>query len=151
MLGPSALGQKLKFRILMFPERGMYLLENISLIALILFLFSISVRTDLGLLRRPARGAVAVGFAGAILPLTLALMLFYTKRNSFPVDLQRTTLVAELAIRLSLSSFPVIADALAELDLLSSDLGRIAVSASLVTDVCSWVLKVTSLVTVYYS
>ncbi|KAJ4779952.1 Cation/H(+) antiporter 15 [Rhynchospora pubera] len=142
VLGPSVLGQSRQFRILMFPERGMYLLENISLIALILFLFSISARTDLGLLRRPARSAVAVGFASSVLPLALALILFYTMRNSFPVDLQHTTLVAELAVRLSLSSFPVVTDALGELNLLSSDLGRIAVSASLVSDVCSWVMKV---------
>lgn len=51
-------------------------------------------------------------------------------------DLHGSSLVTELVVRLSLSSFPVIADALSDLDLVNTDLGRIAL-----TDVTSWFLR----------
>jgi hypothetical protein len=51
-------------------------------------------------------------------------------------DLHGSSLVTELVVRLSLSLFPVIADALSDLDLLNTHLGRIAL-----TDVTSWFLR----------
>ncbi|XP_072966645.1 cation/H(+) antiporter 15-like isoform X2 [Typha angustifolia] len=140
LLGPSVLGQCVEFRKTVFPERATYILENLSLISLILFLFSCGIKTDLGLLKKPGRRAIIIGAAGAILPSILSLGLFYGFNHAFPKDLRQSTLVFDLATRLSLSSFPVIAEALSELHLLNTELGRIAMSASLITDVCSWFL-----------
>ncbi|XP_072995519.1 cation/H(+) antiporter 15-like [Typha latifolia] len=140
LLGPSVLGQCVEFRKTVFPERATYILENLSLISLILFLFSCGIKTDLGLLKKPGRRAIIIGAAGAILPSILSLGLFYGFNHAFPKDLRQSTLVFDLATRLSFSSFPVIAEALSELHLLNTELGRIAMSASLITDVCSWFL-----------
>nr|CAD1817517.1 unnamed protein product [Ananas comosus var. bracteatus] len=137
-LGPSVLGHSVKFRRAIFPERGNYILETVSLVSLILFLFSTGIKTDLSLVRKPGRRAVAIGVAGSVLPLALSLAIFYSLRSTFPDDLRQSNLIFDLAVRLSLSSFPVIADALGELRLLNSELGRIAMSAALITDICSW-------------
>lgn len=143
-LGPSVLGRNASFRDLLFSERGTYILESVSLVALILFLFSMGVKTDLSLLRRPSGRAVAVGITGAVVPLAITLPVFHALQPSLPEDLRGSSLVTELAVRLSLSSFPVVADALSDLDLLNTDLGRIALTASLITDVTSWFLRACS-------
>ncbi|KAL6642128.1 hypothetical protein ACP70R_020309 [Stipagrostis hirtigluma subsp. patula] len=141
VLGPSVLGRNSELRGVLFSERGTYILESISLVALILFLFSMGVKTDLTLLRRPSGRAVAVGLTGSIVPLAVTLPVFHVLQPTLPEDLRGTTLITELAVRLSLSSFPVIADALHDLDLLNTELGRIALTASLITDVTSWFLR----------
>ena len=140
-LGPSVLGRSASFRDVLFSERGTYILESVSLVLLILFLFSMGVKTDLSLLRRPSGRAVAVGIMGAVVPLAVTLPVFHALQPTLPEDLKGSSLVTELAVRLSLSSFPVIADALSDLDLLNTDLGRIALTASLITDVTSWFIR----------
>uniref|UniRef100_A0A0E0MIS3 Uncharacterized protein n=1 Tax=Oryza punctata TaxID=4537 RepID=A0A0E0MIS3_ORYPU len=140
-LGPSVLGRNPHLRESLFSERGTYILESVSLVALILFLFSMAVKTDLSLLRRPTARALAVGLAGSLVPLAVTLPVFHALNPSLPADLRGSSLLTELAVRLSLSSFPVVADALAELDLLNSDLGRVALNASLITDVTSWFVR----------
>uniref|UniRef100_A0A0D9XW39 Uncharacterized protein n=1 Tax=Leersia perrieri TaxID=77586 RepID=A0A0D9XW39_9ORYZ len=134
LLGPSVLGRNATLRGALFSERGTYILESVSLVALILFLFSMAVKTDLSLLRRPSARALSVGLAGSLVPLAVTLPVFHALRPSLPADLRGSSLISELAVRLSLSSFPVVADALAELDLLNSELGRVALTASLITD-----------------
>ncbi|KAM0841053.1 hypothetical protein ACQ4PT_059270 [Festuca glaucescens] len=141
LLGPSVLGRNHELRGALFSERGTYILESVSLVALILFLFSMGVKTDMSLLRRPSGRAVAVGLAGSFVPLAITLPVFHVLQPTLPADLRGSSLITELAVRLSLSSFPVIADALAELGLLNSELGRIALTASLITDVTSWFLR----------
>ncbi|KAF0905406.1 hypothetical protein E2562_004383 [Oryza meyeriana var. granulata] len=140
-LGPSVLGHNPQLRSELFSERGTYILESVSLVALILFLFSMTIKTDLTLLSRPTARALAVGLAGSLVPLAVTLPVFHALRPSLPADLRGSSLISELAVRLSLSSFPVVADALAELDLLNSELGRVALTASLITDVTSWFLR----------
>ncbi|XP_015699099.2 cation/H(+) antiporter 15-like [Oryza brachyantha] len=140
-LGPSVLGRNPQLRGALFSERGTYILESVSLVALILFLFSMAVKTDLTLLRRPTARALAVGLAGCLVPLAVTLPVFHALSPSLPADLRGSSLLTELAVRLSLSSFPVVADALSELDLLNSELGRVALTASLITDVTSWFLR----------
>ena len=144
LLGPTVLGRSDSFRGVLFSERGTYILESVSLVALILFLFSMGVKTDLSLLRRPSGRAVAVGITGSLVPLAVTLPVFHALQPSLPEDLRGSSLITELAVRLSLSSFPVIADALSDLDLLNTDLGRIALTASLITDVTSWFLRACS-------
>ncbi|KAF7064780.1 hypothetical protein CFC21_071025 [Triticum aestivum] len=141
LLDPSVLGRNHELRGALFSERGTYILESVSLVALILFLFSMGVKTDMSLLRRPSGRAVAVGLAGSVVPLAITLPVFHMLQPTLPADLRGSSLITEIAVRLSLSSFPVIADALAELDLLNSELGRIALTASLITDVTSWFLR----------
>ena len=113
-LGPSVLGRSASFRDVLFSERGTYILESVSLVLLILFLFSMGVKTDLSLLRRPSGHAVAVaiGIMGVVAPLAVTLPVFHVLQPTLPEDLKGSSLITELAVRLSLSSFPIIADVL---------------------------------------
>ncbi|XP_010923013.1 cation/H(+) antiporter 15 [Elaeis guineensis] len=141
LLGRSVLGQIKKFRRTVFPARGTFLLDTLSFFSLILSLFTIGIKTDLNLIKKPGKRALIIGIVGSVLPFVLSSSAIMAMRPLFPSDLRSTVLLV-FASRLSLSSFPVIADALGELHLLNSELGRIVVSAALVTDVFSWVLFV---------
>ncbi|KAG9443398.1 hypothetical protein H6P81_014738 [Aristolochia fimbriata] len=50
------------------------------------------------------------------------------------------TFLLFLCVALSVTAFPVLARVLAELKLLNTDIGRLAMSAALVNDMCAWVL-----------
>ncbi|THU72978.1 hypothetical protein C4D60_Mb04t17920 [Musa balbisiana] len=138
LLGPSVIGQNQAFQRTVFPERGIFLVDSLSLISLIFFIFIIGVKTDLSLLQRPGKRAVAIGAAGSVLPFALSICTFLVLRRAFPDDLREGPLIFFVASRLSLSSFPVIAYTLDELRLLNSDLGRVVLSASLFSDVINW-------------
>uniref|UniRef100_A0A0E0J5Z4 Uncharacterized protein n=1 Tax=Oryza nivara TaxID=4536 RepID=A0A0E0J5Z4_ORYNI len=81
-LGPSVLGRNPHLRTALFSERGTYILESVSLVALILFLFSMAVKTDLTLLRRPTARALAVGLAGSLVPLAHDVCLLAHSRKA---------------------------------------------------------------------
>ncbi|URD95916.1 Sodium/hydrogen exchanger family [Musa troglodytarum] len=138
LLGPSVIGQNQAFQQTVFPERAIFLVDSLSLISLIFFVFIIGVKTDLSLLQRPGKRAVAIGVAGSVLPFALSVCTFFALRRAFPDDLGEGSLIFFVASRLSLSSFPVIAYTLDELRLLNSDLGRVVLSASLFSDVINW-------------
>ncbi|KAG1338085.1 cation/H(+) antiporter 15 [Cocos nucifera] len=142
LLGRSVLGRSKKFRRNLFPARGTYVLDTISFFSLILFIFTIGIKTDLNLAKKPGKRALIIGIAGSVLPFVLSSSVIVALRPLFPSDLRNGTILFGLATRFSLSSFPVIADALGELRLLNSELGRTVLSAALVTDIISWVLFV---------
>ncbi|KAJ3669111.1 hypothetical protein LUZ60_011061 [Juncus effusus] len=50
-----------------------------------------------------------------------------------------------MGVALSVTAFPVLARILAEIKLLNCDLGRIAMSAAIVNDMCSWILLALSI------
>ncbi|XP_008799868.1 cation/H(+) antiporter 15 [Phoenix dactylifera] len=144
LLGRSVMGRSTKFRRTLFPARGTFLLDIISFFSLMLFLFTIGVKTDLNLIKKPGKRALIIGIAGFVLPFVLSTAFIAALQPHFPPDLGNGTLLFDLSSRLSLASFPVIADALGELRLLNSELGRIVMSGALVTDIISWVLGAAS-------
>lgn len=142
LLGRSVMGQSRKFLKTLFPARGTFILDTISFFSLMLFIFTVGVKTDLNLLKKPGKRALIIGIAGSVLPFVLSSSVIVAIRPLLPPDIRNGTILFGFASRLSLSAFPVIADALGELRLLNSELGRIVMSAALVTDAISWVLAV---------
>ncbi|KAJ0983838.1 hypothetical protein J5N97_002194 [Dioscorea zingiberensis] len=141
LLGPSVIGQSWEFRHELFSPKSTFLLDTLTLLSLILFLFNMSVKTDLGMLKKPSRIVISTFFLGSILPLILCCFLYMALKSSLPADLQANKLLLLLACRFSLSSFPVVTDILDELGLLNTDLGRTATTTSLLTDIVSWFLN----------
>ncbi|WOL18644.1 hypothetical protein Cni_G27441 [Canna indica] len=141
ILGPSVIGKSLAFHRTFFPRWIHPVLDTLSLLGLVFFMFTVGVKTNLSLLRKPGRRSLAIGAASTFLPLVLSLALYFLLKPSFPNNLRDGPLVYITAGRLSLSSFAVVAAALDELQLLNSELGRIAMSASLVSDVSYWTVS----------
>ncbi|KAL3818209.1 hypothetical protein ACJIZ3_004114 [Penstemon smallii] len=139
ILGPSVLGRSSKFANTIFPLRSVMVLETMANVGLLYFLFLVGVEMDIAVIKRTGKKALAIAIAGMILPFLIGV--------SFALMLQQSTqfvklgtFILFLGVALSVTAFPVLARILAELKLLNTEIGRIAMSSALINDMCAWVL-----------
>ncbi|XP_027361493.1 cation/H(+) antiporter 15-like [Abrus precatorius] len=139
MLGPSVLGQNKAFADAIFPLRSVMVIETMANVGLLYFLFLVGVEMDITVLRRVGKKAVVSAIAGMVLPFLIGctFVFFSTKET---IEINRGTFVLFIGVALSVTAFPVLARVLAELKLINTELGRLALSAALINDVCAWVL-----------
>ncbi|XP_057511746.1 cation/H(+) antiporter 15 [Actinidia eriantha] len=114
-------------------------LETMANIGLLYFLFLVGVEMDLVIIRRIGRKALAIAIAGMILPFIIGVSFSFVL-NQKSQGVNQGTFILFLGVALSVTAFPVLARILAELKLLSSEIGRIAMSSALINDVCAWIL-----------
>lgn len=112
-------------------------LETMANVGLLYFLFLVGVEMDLSVVRRSGRKALAIAIAGMILPFMVGIGFSYLLANK---EMNQQTYILFLGVALSVTAFPVLARILAELKLINTDLGRIAMSAALLNDMCAWIL-----------
>ncbi|KAG5592948.1 hypothetical protein H5410_043462 [Solanum commersonii] len=139
ILGPSVLGRSSTFANTIFPQRSVMVLETMANIGLLFFLFLIGVEMDIAVLRRNSKKSLLIAMAGMILPCIIgssfSVLLHDKSQNT-----KEGTFILFLGLALSVTSFPVLARILAELKLINSEIGRIAMSASLINDMLAWIV-----------
>ncbi|KAM0002801.1 putative cation/H+ exchanger, sodium/solute symporter superfamily [Helianthus debilis subsp. tardiflorus] len=139
ILGPSVLGRSTVFTNAVFPLNSVTVLETMANIGLLYFLFLVGVEMDIAVIRHTGRKAIFIAFAGMILPFLIGISFSYLlHERTQPV--KQGTFILFLGVALSVTAFPVLARVLAELKLLNTDIGRIAMSSALVNDMCAWIL-----------
>ncbi|KAM0888217.1 hypothetical protein ACQ4PT_028545 [Festuca glaucescens] len=151
ILGPSLLCRNDEFRQLVFPPRGEPVLNTVATFGLMYVIFLIGVRMDPRLAARSGKKGVVIGLSGFLL--ALALTAVGSKGDALAEEQdvsKRFTFLFALAASLSVTSFAVLSPILSELDLLNSDLGRIAMSASMTTDGIAWLIMVGYVLTEAY-
>ncbi|XP_047939188.1 cation/H(+) antiporter 15-like [Salvia hispanica] len=139
ILGPSVLGRNKKFASMIFPLRSVLVLETIAHVGLLYFLFLVGVEMDMTLIKRTGKKAVVIAIAGMILPFLIGVFFAFVLHEELGF-VRLGTLILFLGVALSVTSFSVLARILAELKLLNSDMGRLAMSSALINDMCAWVL-----------
>lgn len=140
MLGPSVLGKAGKIAGALFPLRSVMVLETMANIGLLYFLFLVGLEMDIMVIKRVGKQAVATAVAGMILPFAIgAAFSFLLHRGSY-THVNHGTYILFLGVALSVTAFPVLARILAELKLINTELGRIALSSALINDMFAWVL-----------
>ncbi|ESW31841.1 hypothetical protein PHAVU_002G272700 [Phaseolus vulgaris] len=145
ILGPSVLGKSKAFADVIFPPRGKILIETMANVGIVYFMFLVGVGMDATSLRRIGSKAVAIAVVGMILPFTIGA-LFSVYLIKFDEQSERSAAsILFIGSILSVAAFPVLARILAELKLINSDLGKIALSSALVNDLISCVLLVLSI------
>lgn len=139
LLGPSVLGRNEKFANAVFPLKSAMVLETMANIGLIYFLFLVGLEMDMSIVKRTGKKAVFIAVGGMVLPFIVGVgssfILAAEDKNT-----SKSGYVVYLGIVLSATAFPVLARMLAELKLVSTELGRLALSTSLINDVCAWIL-----------
>ena len=139
-MGPSILGQIEPVSKLLFPARTFYVSETIAFFGSMMFMFLIGVKIDPSAVMRTGKKTWAIGLCSFVMPIILGTIAALTLRTMLSPDQKLYKSVLYIAIFLSSCSFHVTASHLADLKLLNSELGRLAVSSSMVSGTVSAVL-----------
>jgi Kef-type K+ transport system membrane component KefB len=140
LLGPSFFGSwwPAVHRAL-FPSDATGTLQLLSQIGVILFMFLVGCELNLGRVRRNARTAVVVSYAGIAAPMLLGIALSWVIFRDFaPSGVTFLPFALFVGTAMSITAFPVLARILAERRMTDSVLGATAIACAAVDDVTAW-------------
>ena len=112
------------------------MLDTFAFFGFMLFIFLLGVKIDPTIIFRSAKRTFTIGILSFFVPYTLAgtVAFILSRYASLDHDVSKAL---SIAVEIQcITAFPVIACFLAELQILNSEIGRLASSSSLVCDVC---------------
>ncbi|GAB4824327.1 hypothetical protein Ancab_007215 [Ancistrocladus abbreviatus] len=148
-LGPNSFLNKkggiyAKMNDALFPQRSAYIWEAVSAMGYALSLYIIALKMDFGNLLRSGRKAYTIGLLSLVIPFLFCLGVHYMLKTTgfFHNNQTEEKEIFIIATNIPLTHFAVIACLLNDLGLLTSELGRLALSSSLVANILVIVLGV---------
>jgi Kef-type K+ transport system membrane component KefB len=142
LLGPSLLGAIAPGTLsALFAPESLGVLQLVSQIGLIFFMFLIGLELDPNLLKGRGRSSVAISYTSILFPFGLGAALAYWlyPRLSDP-SVSFLAFALFLGVAMSITAFPVLARILSERRLLSTPVGATAIACAAVDDVTAWCL-----------
>ncbi|KAF6137657.1 hypothetical protein GIB67_001511 [Kingdonia uniflora] len=138
ILGPLILGRSANFSATIFPLRSIMVLETLANVGLFFFLFLVGVEMDLGMIRKTSQKVMVIAIACMSLPFLIGSSTTFLFNGQTQVN--HLCFVVFMGVAHSVTAFPVLARILAELKLLNTEIGKIAMSAAMMNDICAWIL-----------
>ncbi|THU58113.1 hypothetical protein C4D60_Mb03t10760 [Musa balbisiana] len=132
ILGPSILSRDAKFAKSIVSQKNYENVVTISITSYMLFFFVIGVKADLGVIPKVGKKAVAIAIFSTVLPIVFIYIAALCLRHKIPPRFKQGQLILLLTDTWCITSYPVLSCLLSELNLLSSKLGRLAMSATLI-------------------
>lgn len=118
-----------------------YLIELVGMFGAIFLLIITGLETDIPLIKRKGKTALSIAAGGLILPFVSGfIMAIYLP--DFLVQDQHERIVFDLfvATAMAISSIPVVAKVLMDLNLMRRDLGQTILAAGMIDDTTAWIL-----------
>jgi Kef-type K+ transport system membrane component KefB/mannitol/fructose-specific phosphotransferase system IIA component (Ntr-type) len=143
LLGPTVFGSLgPEWQAWLFPPTGdnAIVLDAIGSLAIVLFMLVAGLEVDLSIVWRQGRTALKVGLLGTIIPFAFGLAGAWYMPGALGRQQDADPLIFALffATAMAISSLPVIAKTLMDLNLYRTDLGMIVVSAAIFNDLIGW-------------
>lgn len=98
------------------------------------FLFLCGVQTDFSVLTKATKKQWCIALYGVLIPLSATIIVALCLRDTLSEELQSGASIWGVASSLSITAFPVIYTIVREFNLLSSDIGRMALSTAVISD-----------------
>ncbi|KAM7526316.1 hypothetical protein LguiA_016218 [Lonicera macranthoides] len=142
VLGPSAFGRNQEYVERIFPNWSTPILESVASLGLLFFLFLVGLELDLTSINRSGKKAAAIGAAGISLPFILGIGIAFVLRKTIEGadKVGYAQFMVFMGVALSITAFPVLARILAELKLLTTEVGETAMAVAAYNDVVAWIL-----------
>lgn len=142
LLGPSFLGHIApSFSAYALPQSIAPLLNVISQVGVILYMFLVGLEVDLNKLRNRAHATVVISHASIIAPFLLGAslaLLLYTRLSNSSVSFTAFSLF--LGVSMSVTAFPVLARILSDRGIQKTKMGVLTLTCAAVDDVSAWCL-----------
>ncbi|KAH0979402.1 hypothetical protein GBA52_006579 [Prunus armeniaca] len=152
ILGPSLLGHNKALRDkLMFGGKEVGLSDTIARVGVIYSVFLISVKYDMATFKMKAKNGWKICLVGFLFPSAVTSSLVYTNATTISWPSGGTFFLLALTFSLSFTYFPVVAEALDELNLMTSELGQLAMSSATINDIILWIFTVVHLIVIQRS
>ncbi|CAA2986590.1 cation H(+) antiporter 24-like [Olea europaea subsp. europaea] len=135
IVGPSVLSRAKRFRAYMFPEDSEFMLKNIGVMGFMYFVFLSGVKMDLSVIKRAGKKHWYIALSGVIVPFCTTAITAIILRKSQEKELVKALSVWGVSSALSITAFPVLYPIVRELNLLSSEIGRLALSTAVISDI----------------
>lgn len=144
LLGPSVLGRWWpEATDTLFPDDAVQtaMLFTVGWLGVVFLLVGTGAETDLRLIRRLGSAAALVSCTSLIVPVAMGFGLGWLLPGSFlGAEADREVFALFLAAALGISSLPVMAKILTEMNLLRRDFAQLTLAVGMVNDVAGWVL-----------
>lgn len=142
ILGPTGLGNIPKFTETLFPQEGEILIDILSKIGYAFFIFLSGVKMDPRMVLTGSAGSMTAWSVGVLAPLIpfaggSAIVLICKRYASLKVHRYHLPAVRSIISTNILFPFPVIASLLIDLKIMNSELGRLTLASTLISDLIS--------------
>ncbi|KAI5077652.1 hypothetical protein GOP47_0007476 [Adiantum capillus-veneris] len=140
LLGPTALGRNKAFLHTIFPKESLTILDTVSSVGLLFYMFLVGLELDLKEIRRSSKAAFIMAFSGIALPFIAGIGVSTIIHRSFSQQANFAAFVTLMGVPMAITAFPVLARILAERKLFKTELGKVVLPAAAMNDVCAWIL-----------
>ncbi len=142
LLGPSLLGWIApQAQAALFPKAAMPVLYVVAQIGLVLYMFLVGLDFDVELLRKRARSAVTVSWAGILTPFALGALLawgIHADTELFAAGVSTGEAALFMGASMSITAFPMLARIIYERGLSGTSMGTLALAAGSADDAAAW-------------
>ncbi|MFB9661816.1 cation:proton antiporter [Glycomyces mayteni] len=144
VLGPSLFGALApEAHASLFGPGLLAVIDGVSQIGLVLFMFTVGLEFPIGRLRSTARTGLAVSGAGMVVPLALGFTFALwagPRLGLFPSGVEPWIGALFIGLLLSITAFPVMARMIADHGHVSTRFGSVSLTAGALDDAAAWVL-----------
>ncbi|KAL2899238.1 Cation/H(+) antiporter 24 [Bienertia sinuspersici] len=116
------------------PENSQYVIQNIGIMGFMYFLFVTGVKMDLGVIAKAGKKHWVIAIAGVVIPHIIVWLVAFCIREFMDPELKKFSSIGGVISAVVITTFPVIYSVLRDMQLLSSEIGRVALTTVIISD-----------------